>query len=88
MKIKIVKSPNYTIRNTTNKKIKFIVLHYTGMQSERVSIERLINKNSQVSSHYLINRKGEIIKMIDENILLGMRENQNGKILLISTINL
>jgi N-acetylmuramoyl-L-alanine amidase len=69
MKIKIVKSPNYTIRNTTKKKIKFIVLHYTGMQSERVSIERLINKNSQVSSHYLINRKGEIIKMIDEKYI-------------------
>jgi N-acetylmuramoyl-L-alanine amidase len=39
------------------------------MQSERVSIERLINKNSQVSSHYLINRKGEIIKMIDEKYI-------------------
>ena len=69
MKIKIVKSPNYTIKKTSKKKIKFIVLHYTGMQSERVSIERLTNKNSQVSSHYLINRKGEIIKMIDEKYI-------------------
>ena len=39
------------------------------MQSERVSIEKLINKKSQVSSHYLVNRKGKIIKMVDERYI-------------------
>ena len=66
MKIKKIKSLNYSIQNRNKKKIKFIVIHYTGMQSEGVSIKRLTSKKSQVSSHYLINREGQIIKMVDE----------------------
>ena len=66
MKIKIIKSLNHSIRNYNKRKIKFIVLHYTGMQSERASIKRLTNEKSKVSSHYLINRNGKIIKMVDE----------------------
>ena len=66
MKIKIIRSPNHSAQERQKIKIKFIVLHYTGMQSERVSIERLTSKKSQVSSHYLINREGETIKMVDE----------------------
>ena len=66
MKIKIIKSLNHSTRNYNKKKIKFIVLHYTGMQSERASITRLTNEKSKVSSHYLINRNGKIIKMVDE----------------------
>ena len=66
MKIKVIKSLNHSTRNYDEKKIKFIVLHYTGMQSERASIERLTNEKSKVSSHYLINRNGKIIKMVDE----------------------
>ena len=69
MKISIIKSSNHTIHYRNKKKIKFIVLHYTGMQSERASIEKLISKKSQVSCHYLINRKGEIIKMVDEKYI-------------------
>ena len=37
------------------------------MQSEIESINRLINKNSKVSCHYLINRKGTIMQMVKEN---------------------
>jgi len=66
MKIKITNSPNYSIKNRKKNKIKFIIIHYTGMQSGRVSIERLTSKKSGVSSHYLISRKGEIVKMVDE----------------------
>jgi len=66
MKIKVIKSLNHSTRNYDEKKIKFIVLHYTGMQSERASIKRLTNEKSKVSSHYLINRNGKIIKMVDE----------------------
>ena len=66
MKIKFIKSPNHSPLHRNKKKIKFIVIHYTGMQSERASIERLTNKNSKVSSHYLINREGIITKMVDE----------------------
>ena len=66
MKIKNIKSPNHSIKYRNKKNIKFIVLHYTGMQSERVSIERLTSKKSKVSSHYLINKEGKITKMVDE----------------------
>jgi len=36
------------------------------MQSERVSIKRLTSKSSKVSTHYLINRKGSITRIVDE----------------------
>ena len=66
MKIKILNSPNHSTKIRTKKKIKFIVFHYTGMQSERVATQRLTSKKSKVSSHYLINRGGVITKMVDE----------------------
>ena len=37
------------------------------MQSEGESVKRLTNKKSKVSAHYLINKKGLLIKMVDEN---------------------
>ena len=37
------------------------------MQSERESIKRLVNPNSKVSSHYLINRKGKVFKLVHDN---------------------
>ena len=62
-------SPNCSNKKRANKNIKFIVIHYTGMQSEIESIKRLKNPKSKVSCHYLINRKGQIIQMIkDRNI--------------------
>ena len=67
MKIKLLKSPNYSRNSRPKKSIKFIIIHYTGMQSEIESINRLIDKNSKVSCHYLINRKGTIMQMVKEN---------------------
>jgi len=67
MKIKICKSPNHSINKRKNKDIKFIVIHYTGMQSERECIKKLTSNKSEVSAHYLINRKGNITRMVDEN---------------------
>ena len=37
------------------------------MQSEIEFINRLKSKKSKVSCHYLINRKGNIIKMVPDN---------------------
>ncbi len=66
MKLKILKSSNYSINLRKKSQIKFIIIHYTGMQSERECIKRLTDKKSQVSTHYLINKKGNLIKMVDE----------------------
>ena len=69
MKIGIINSPNFDRKRRSNKSIKFLIIHYTGMQSERESIKRLTSKRSKVSCHYLINRSGKILKMVrDENI--------------------
>jgi N-acetylmuramoyl-L-alanine amidase len=66
MKAVIFNSPNYSIKTRKKKNIKFIIIHYTGMQSERACIERLSSNKSQVSTHYLINRAGSTIKMVNE----------------------
>ena len=46
--------------------IKFVIIHYTGMQSEIESIKRLKNPYFQVSCHYLINRKGLVTQMVKD----------------------
>ena len=52
MKIESNFSPNFTKKNRKLKDIKFVIIHYTGMQSQIESIKRLKNKNSKVSCHY------------------------------------
>ena len=60
-------SPNYSKKSRPKSMIKFVVFHYTGMQSEIESIQRLKNPKSKVSCHFLINLKVEIIQMVKEN---------------------
>ena len=59
-------SPNYTKVIRAKAEIKFIIIHYTGMQSEIESLKRLKNPKHKVSCHYLINRKGKIIQLVKE----------------------
>ena len=66
MKIITNFSPNYSKKKRSFKDIKFIIIHYTGMQSEIESIKRLKDFKSKVSCHYLINRKGKVIQMVDD----------------------
>jgi len=69
MKIKFDYSPNFSSKTRHRKDIKFVIIHYTGMQSEIESINRLKNPKFKVSCHYLINRQGKIIQMVkDKNI--------------------
>ena len=59
-------SPNFYQNNRGPKEIEYVIIHYTGMQSEIDSLKRLKNPKSKVSCHYLINRKGKIIQMVEE----------------------
>ena len=59
-------SPNYDRKKRTVNSIKTIVIHYTGMQSERESIKKLCNSASKVSSHYLINKRGKIFRLVQD----------------------
>ena len=67
MSFKVDKSPNFSKKGRTSKKIHFLVIHYTGMQSARVSMERLKNPKSKVSCHYFIKRDGTIYRMVEDN---------------------
>ena len=59
-------SPNFSKKIRSENQIKYVIIHYTGMQSEIESFKRLMDPQYKVSSHYLINRKGEIIQMVKE----------------------
>ena len=67
MIIKNQYSPNFSRKSRTNKDIKLIVIHYTGMQSKIASIKRLLSSRHKVSCHYLIDRKGQVMRMVDDN---------------------
>ena len=69
MKIISNLSPNYSKKNRQKKDIKFVIIHYTGMQSEIESINRLCDNKSKVSCHYFINRKGRVLQLVKEKIL-------------------
>ena len=60
-------SPNFDRNKRSKRKIKVLVIHYTGMQSERESLNRLCNSKLKVSCHYLINRKGRIFRLVQDN---------------------
>ena len=59
-------SDNISKKKRTKNQIKFVIIHYTGMQSEIESIKRLKDVKSKVSCHYLINRKGSVVQMAEE----------------------
>ena len=69
MKITPDFSPNFSKKTRQKNNIKFVIIHYTGMQSEIESINRLKNPKYKVSCHYLISRKGKVYQMVkDSNI--------------------
>jgi len=67
MKINNYFSPNFNKKKRLVNSIKIIVIHYTGMQSERESLLRLRNKRFKVSSHFVINRNGKIYRLVQDN---------------------
>ena len=67
MKIILNFSPNFDPKRRKKSEIKFIVFHYTGMETEKKAIDKLLSYNSKVSCHYLIKNTGDIIKMVPEN---------------------
>ena len=59
-------SPNFNSNKRKSKQIKFLIFHYTGMRKESDAINRLTNIQSEVSSHYLIQRNGAINVMVPD----------------------
>ena len=44
-----------------------LVLHYTGMQNSEVSLARMCDGSSKVSSHYLIDEVGLVYQLVNED---------------------
>tara|TARA_Y100000590_G_scaffold153669_1_gene176500 strand:+ start:545 stop:1276 length:732 start_codon:yes stop_codon:yes gene_type:complete len=65
-KITLNYSPNFNIEKRLKKDVRFIILHYTGMKSEKAAVNRLTNIQSQVASHYLITRSGKLINLVPD----------------------
>lgn len=54
-------SPNHDIRTLP---IRFIILHYTGMEKATDALARLCDPESRVSAHYFIAEDGEVTAMV------------------------
>lgn len=59
-------SPNFNARKN-NQKPRFIVIHYTAMDTCEAAIGRLCTPLHEVSCHYLISGKGMVYQLIKEN---------------------
>jgi N-acetylmuramoyl-L-alanine amidase len=46
--------------------VDMLILHYTGMQSARAAIDRLRDPVARVSSHYVVDEDGSIVRLVPE----------------------
>ncbi len=60
------KSPNFDERNGED--IRFLILHYTGMETAQAALDRLCCEKAQVSAHYTIDEDGTIYQHVEEEM--------------------
>jgi len=58
-------SPNFGARRGV-KRPDMLILHYTGMQDCGAALQRLCEKSSEVSAHYLVFEDGRVVQMVPE----------------------
>tara|TARA_B100001059_G_C17656172_1_gene487085 strand:+ start:64 stop:795 length:732 start_codon:yes stop_codon:yes gene_type:complete len=68
MRQKITKnySSNFSLPKRRHNKIKFVIIHYTGMKNESLAIKRLCNPATKVSSHYFLKKSGKILELVPD----------------------
>ena len=59
-------SINFSLSKREKNKIKFIIIHYTGMKKESEAIQKLCDLKSKVSSHYFIKNNGKILNLVPD----------------------
>ncbi len=59
-------SSNFSLHKRHERNIKFIIIHYTGMKKESAAIKKLCNPKSKVSSHYYIQKSGNILNLVPD----------------------
>ena len=57
------KSPNFNNRKDKSA-IRYIILHYTALNTYKEALEHMCNKKNKVSSHFLISKKGQIFYIV------------------------
>ena len=71
LKIGVNLTRNYSINFDLPKRnknlIKFVIIHYTGMNSESKAIKRLCDSSSKVSSHYFIKNNGDLLSLVPDS---------------------
>ncbi len=58
-------SPNFDDRR--GQSVRFLVLHYTGMATAELAIERLCDPVAKVSSHYVVDEAGTVYRLVGED---------------------
>ncbi|MBI2112863.1 N-acetylmuramoyl-L-alanine amidase [Candidatus Woesearchaeota archaeon] len=75
--------------SSKSRDINKVVLHYTyGVGSGKTVAEDWVNREAQVSAHYIIDREGEITSVIDENDIAYHAVNNNQRSIGIELVNL
>lgn len=63
--IRELPSPNHDER-PADTPIDMLILHYTGMRSAQAAIDQLRDPEKRVSSHYVVDEDGAVIRMVPE----------------------
>lgn len=61
-----VVSPNFNDRHM-GQLVDMLVIHYTGMESEKAATDNLCNSTAAVSAHYIIGQDGSVNRLVDED---------------------
>ena len=59
-------SPNFDPKKRLKKRIRHIIIHYTGMKSELLAVKRLCDYKSKVSAHYFIKKNGDLLNLVPD----------------------
>jgi N-acetylmuramoyl-L-alanine amidase len=66
LRIRDLPSPNHDHR-PADVPIDMLILHYTGMKTARDAIDRLRDPEARVSSHYVVDEDGAILRLVPED---------------------
>ena len=66
LKTREIYSPNFDAKPRKRNRIKYLILHYTGMKKEKSAIQRLCKIQSQVGTNYFIQKNGKVILMVPD----------------------
>jgi N-acetylmuramoyl-L-alanine amidase len=64
--IRDLPSPNVDERPGGAASVNMLMLHYTGMQSAQAAIDRLRDRDAKVSSHYVVDEDGTVLRLVPE----------------------